>query len=856
MVIPDAVTSIGREAFADCDGLTSLTIGNSVTTIGESAFVGCNGLTSLTIGNSVATIGEGAFAGCNGLTSVVIPNPVTTICDYAFAYCSGITMLAIPNTVTSIGDYAFRDCNALSVIIVQAVTSPSLGNYVFYNVPTDIDLFVPCGASGSYRMYGGWSVFSNIIEMCDKTISVAASPSEGGSVSGGGTYTFGQSCTITATTNESYVFLYWTENGEPVSLDAEYTFVVTVDRNLVALFTPVFTIEVLADPENGGLITGAGEYVGGSSCTLTAIAYEDYAFLHWTDNGELVSSEAEYTFIVTTNRNLVAHFSPFFTISVMIEPENGGSITGAGEYVSGSTCTLTASPNDGYTFLYWTENGEQVSSDIEYTFNVSSDRNLMAHFTSLYAIAVSSDPVDGGSILGAGDYYYGTTCTLVASANEGYAFLYWSENGERVSSTAEYSFVVLSSRNLVAHFTLPYTISTIAKPAYCGTVTGAGEYGCGSICTLTATVNDGCHFFGWMENGGIVSANLEYSFVVNGDQELYALYASDNIHFADAAVKAICVANWDTNGDGELSYTEAAAVTNLGTVFLRKGGITSFNELRYFTGLTSIDNNAFRVCANLTSVVFPNTINSIGYQAFAECSRLSSITIPCSVTSIGDYAFRNCSGITLITSLAVTPPSMNENAFYGISVDDVEVRVPCGMGDDYYGASGWNAFWLIIDDYDCGTIYQSSELSIGWNWWTSNGYYSSIGHIQTALGDDLLLIQSKEGVPGFIEPEQMYKILICAPCTLKLWVIEPSASITVNINLGENWFGFIGSEKTVAAAFANFTPAEGDKVISQDEGFAVFENGEWHGTLETLQPGKGYVYVSNATEPKTLVIGE
>jgi len=67
-------------------------------------------------------------------------------------------------------------------------------------------------------------------------INVTASPSEGGSVSGGGTYMDHTSCTITATANEDYVFTCWTDKGVVVSTEATYTFMVSGNRDLVANF--------------------------------------------------------------------------------------------------------------------------------------------------------------------------------------------------------------------------------------------------------------------------------------------------------------------------------------------------------------------------------------------------------------------------------------------------------------------------------------------------------------------------------------------------------------------------------------------------------------------------------------------
>ena len=138
------------------------------------------------------------------------------------------------------------------------------------------------------------------------------------------------------------------------------------------------------------------------------------------------------------------------------------------------------------------------------------------------------------------------------------------------------------------------------------------------------------------------------------------------ISFADANVKALCVAHWDTNGDGELDYGEAAAVTDLGQVFYYNSIITSFNELQYFTGLTSIGDDAFFHCPWLSSITIPNSVTSIGRHAFCFCSGLTSITIPNSVTSIGEAAFCFCSGLTSIT-IPNSVTSIGDCAFSGCS---------------------------------------------------------------------------------------------------------------------------------------------------------------------------------------------
>ena len=219
------------------------------------------------------------------------------------------------------------------------------------------------------------------------TIAVSANPTNGGSVTGGGTYQEGQSCTVLASANAGFTFTNWTENGTVVSTNRSYTFTVTGNRTLVANFQAQpqsYTISVSANPSNGGTVTGGGSYNQGQSCTVSATPATGYTFLRWTENGTQVSTNANYTFTVTGNRTLVAQFQlQSYTITASANPTNGGTVTGGGTYNYGQSCTLTATPASSYTFVNWTKNGQQVSTNATYTFTVTQSESYVAHFQEI-----------------------------------------------------------------------------------------------------------------------------------------------------------------------------------------------------------------------------------------------------------------------------------------------------------------------------------------------------------------------------------------------------------------------------------------------------------------------------------------
>lgn len=141
---------------AACDGDSTLTVETTQPSGRQHS-----AMTSAVIGDCITTIGWNALNGCRSLTSVTIPNSVTVISGDAFDGCSSLTSITIPSGVTSIGEYAFKSCTSLTSITIEAVTPPTLGNYVFWGTPIEI-IYVPAQSVSAYQ--SAWSAYSSRIQ--------------------------------------------------------------------------------------------------------------------------------------------------------------------------------------------------------------------------------------------------------------------------------------------------------------------------------------------------------------------------------------------------------------------------------------------------------------------------------------------------------------------------------------------------------------------------------------------------------------------------------------------------------------------------------------------------------------------
>lgn len=137
------------------------------------------------------------------------------------------------------------------------------------------------------------------------------------------------------------------------------------------------------------------------------------------------------------------------------------------------------------------------------------------------------EPPGAGEVMGTGVYAGGAMVSLSASANAGFGFVEWQENGVAVSSASPYVFTASVDRTLTAVFAPAYTIATESQPSFGGTATGGGIYNEGTEVVVSAEAGPGYVFAYWAEGGTPVSVEAVYAFPATRDMSLMAVFEPD-----------------------------------------------------------------------------------------------------------------------------------------------------------------------------------------------------------------------------------------------------------------------------------------------------------------------------------------
>ena len=344
----------------------------------------------------------------------------------------------------------------------------------------------------------------------------------------------GDTVAFTATANNGYIFVNWTDGEVEVSKSATYYSIISKDITLTANFEatalPTHTLRLYHT--GYGTVTGEGTYISGTIATIEAAPATCYKFLYWENtNGTIISYNPKDTIAITKDDTLIARFEPMYY--VLVWASTGGSIANAEhgyETVhcgdSGTTAAIEAIPDNCFRFLYWTNNWGILSYKQKDTITITKDDTLIAHFERItYHLGITASIGGSATKMPNNDTVHcGDTVTFTATANSGYEFSNWTENDNHISIVNPYTVTVTSNRTIKANFVVKekeeeeFTVQLGGiNPSNAGTVTGFGTYKLNDTAKLTAIADSGYKFLNWSSNNVVISEENPFVFVVTKD---------------------------------------------------------------------------------------------------------------------------------------------------------------------------------------------------------------------------------------------------------------------------------------------------------------------------------------------------
>ena len=740
---------------------------------------------------------------------------------YSMTYGGNVIAFLTPTVSSGGGPGGGPGGGNSSKMVVSAPSTPTLksgvtvssGTPVFYGPKGYLDATVTGGSNVSLSQYssGGGGGSGSY------TVTASANPTGAGSVTGAGVYSAHTLCTLTATANAGYTFVNWTRNGSVASTDPTYSFYVTENTTCVANFTQgTYSITATANPTEGGSITGAGRYNEGANVTLKATANAGYTFVNWTEDGTQVSTSLTYNFTVSGDAAFVANFSlNSYEITTTANPTIGGTVSGAGTYNYGASCTLTATANEFYTFVNWTKDGTEVSTESTYNFTVTEAAVFVANFSlDGYEVTATPNPIIGGSVTISG-----------IDSMEPNEFHYDFEDGTTQGWTILQGTESDSPNNWI-HNTY-YT---------------GGNY---------STSHGHNASNGFMLSESFVFANTEDEGTpVHPDNYL----VSPQIQLGGS------ISFWATNADNEFGAEHfAVAVSTSGN-----STASDFTTVQEWTmsarrtgGARTIDDGTwYEYTADLSAFM------GFGYVAIRhfDCYEQWLVCVD-DITIVEGEPFISVGTFVHGETCTVTATANEGYTFVNWTEDGEEVSTESAYSFEVTGERN------LVANFVVSQAEQTVELSAGWSWWSTN-LDITLDDLKNAIADAVgntgtATIKTQGGAITYrngrwrgngiqsLNIRRMYEIQTSVTCEITLvgTPVNPS-EYEITITPDNNWIGFLPSTSmTLSEAFGTF-PVNGDVVASKDHS-SVYRNGQWRGQLSTLQPGHGYIYQSHATGDKT-----
>ena len=352
------------------------------------------------------------------------------------------------------------------------------------------------------------------------TITVVSDHPGWGTVTGGGTFNYGDVIQIAATPYQGFAFAGWDdgnmENPRNVTVTQDETFTAHFEVRQCFITTQV-------TPDGAGTVNGGGSYNYGATARLTAHSNTGYVYSMWDDGvmdnprNVFVEGDATYT----------AVFTPLqYEITTESDPEEGGTVTGAGTYDYGSTAVLTATANPNYTFICWSDGIVTNPRNITVTGNAHYKALFLLNGTPQYTVTVLANDPSLGTVTGSGTYPEGTTINIAASPNTGAYFTGWDDG----NTDNPRSVTVTQNMTFTALFTEVQTFTITVRPEFAllGSTYGSGTYPAGTVINIGATPNPNFYFSGWQDGNMdnprsiTVTEDAEYSFFMDGGESSWA----------------------------------------------------------------------------------------------------------------------------------------------------------------------------------------------------------------------------------------------------------------------------------------------------------------------------------------------